>query len=59
MLLCILSLSMVQLFAQMRVTGKVTDAADGSAIPFATVVIKGTATSVPADANGLYVLNPT
>ncbi len=57
MLLCILSLSMVQLFAQMRVTGKVTDAADGSAIPFATVVIKGTATSVPADANGLYVLN--
>ena len=57
MLLCILSLSMVQLFAQMRVTGKVTDAADGSAIPYATVVIKGTATSVPADANGLYVLN--
>ncbi|HPM17282.1 MAG TPA: TonB-dependent receptor plug domain-containing protein, partial [Bacteroidales bacterium] len=57
LLLCILSLSMVQLYAQMRVTGKVTDAADGSGIPFASVVIKGTTTAIPADANGVYALN--
>jgi TonB-linked SusC/RagA family outer membrane protein len=57
MLLCILLLSMLQLYAQTRVTGKVTDATDGSAVPFASVMVKGTTIGVSTDANGLYVIN--
>ncbi|MBQ6300614.1 MAG: hypothetical protein IJK79_09625 [Bacteroidales bacterium] len=33
-------------FAQIRVTGKVTSSQDGSPIPFASVVVKGTMTGV-------------
>jgi TonB-linked SusC/RagA family outer membrane protein len=44
----------VQLFAQTRtVTGRVTDA-QGKAVPFASVTVKGTTTSVAADVNGNY-----
>ena len=44
-------------FAQTRVTGKVTSSADGSPIPFASVVIKGTMTGVATLENGDYVLD--
>jgi TonB-linked SusC/RagA family outer membrane protein len=44
----------VQLFAQPRtVTGRVVDA-QGKSVPFASVTIKGTTTSVAADVNGNY-----
>lgn len=57
LLLCVLLLSMLQIYAQSRVTGKVTDSADGSAIPFASVMVKGTTNGVSTDANGLYVIS--
>jgi TonB-linked SusC/RagA family outer membrane protein len=44
----------VQLFAQPRaVTGRVVDA-QGKAVPFASVTVKGTQTSVAADVNGNF-----
>lgn len=42
-------------FAQVRVTGVVTDASDGSPIPFVSIIIKGTSTGVSADERGAYV----
>jgi len=45
-------------FAQeVTVTGVVTDAADGSSIPGATVVIKGTSIGAVTDIDGKYSLN--
>lgn len=58
--LCLLALMLLStgaMFAQIRVTGKVTSAEDGTEIPFASVVIKGTTTLVATDNNGDYVLN--
>ena len=44
-------------WAQNRVTGKVTSSQDGSPIPFASVVVKGTMTGVASNENGAYVLD--
>ena len=44
-------------FAQTKVSGVVTDAKDGSPIPFASVVVKGTTTGTATDADGKYVLS--
>lgn len=44
-------------FAQMKITGKVTSSADGSPIPFASVVIKGTMTGVATLDNGEFILD--
>lgn len=44
-------------FAQDVVTGKVTDAADGSGIPGVSVAVKGTTRGVQTDANGTYKVN--
>ena len=53
-LFVMLMLSGVLAFAQNRVvTGKVTNT-DGSAIPNATIKIRGTQTGLPADGNGAY-----
>lgn len=54
MLLGVLSVFALQMNAQVKVTGKVTDASDGSPIPFVSVVIKGTITGVSADLEGMY-----
>ena len=43
-------------FAQNRVTGRVTTSEDGSGIPFASVVVKGTMNGVATDVNGAYTL---
>lgn len=43
-------------YAQTTVTGKVTSAADGSAVPGASVLVKGTATGTTTDAEGNYSL---
>ncbi|MEI6899616.1 MAG: TonB-dependent receptor [Bacteroidota bacterium] len=44
-------------FAQeLTITGKVTDAADGSTIPGVTVVVKGTSTGAVTDIDGHYSL---
>lgn len=46
------------IYAQgIRVTGKVTDASDGSALAGVTVIEKGTANGTMTDANGNYSLN--
>lgn len=57
-LLLIFSLFMaVQLYSQQRtVTGTVRDANDGSALPGATVVIKGTSSGTATDINGNFQL---
>ena len=39
------------------VTGTVTDASTGEGIPFASVIIKGTAQGVAADADGYYAID--
>ncbi len=44
-------------FAQTKVTGKVTSSADGSPIPFASVVVKGTMVGVATLENGNYTLD--
>ncbi|MFA7033659.1 MAG: TonB-dependent receptor [Bacteroidales bacterium] len=44
-------------FAQTKVTGKVTSSADGSPIPFASVVVKGTMMGVATLENGNYTLD--
>ena len=42
------------LFAQVQVSGVVTDAADGQPLPGVSVVAKGTNVSSATDANGRY-----
>lgn len=44
-------------FSQTTVTGKVTNSDDGSAIPGATVLVKGTSISVLTDFDGKYSIN--
>ena len=57
LILALMVLSCSALFAQSRVTGRVTSAQDGSPIPFASVVVKGTMTGVASNENGAYVLD--
>ena len=46
-----------QAFAQeIQISGKVTDAKDGSSLPGATVQVKGTTTGVLTDLDGKYTL---
>ena len=45
------------LFAQVQVSGVVTDAADGQPLPGVSVVVKGTNVSTSTDANGRYTIN--
>lgn len=56
-MLCTLLFVSSTVFAQVKVTGVVTDAADGSPIPFASIIIKGTAIGVSANADGSYVFD--
>jgi len=44
-------------FAQDVVSGKVTDAADGSSIPGVSIAVKGTTGGSQTDANGTYKVN--
>ena len=45
-------------FAQnITVTGTITDSSNGEPIPFASVLVKGSATGVEADLNGKYSIN--
>ena len=45
-------------FAQnIKVTGTITDAADGSPIPFASVHVKGTMVGASADVDGVYAID--
>jgi TonB-linked outer membrane protein, SusC/RagA family len=57
LILALMVLSCTALFAQSRVTGRVTSSQDGSPIPFASVVVKGTMTGVASNENGAYVLD--
>ena len=45
------------LFAQSRITGKVSSAEDGSAVSFASIVVKGTQMIATSDDNGEYALD--
>ena len=56
-LLVLLSMLCIVGFAQVKVTGKVTSAEDGTPIPFASIVIKGTMTGVTANEIGEYTLD--
>lgn len=45
-------------FAQnLTVTGTITDASDGSPIPFASVHVKGTMVGASADVDGVYAID--
>jgi TonB-linked SusC/RagA family outer membrane protein len=55
-LIVLLSLSSLGLFAQSKVTGKVT-ADDGSALPGVSVLIKGTTQGVQSNADGDYAID--
>ena len=52
----ILSITSI-LFAQMTVSGTVTDASTGNALPGANVVVDGTSLGAAADANGGFTIN--
>ncbi|WP_207632867.1 SusC/RagA family TonB-linked outer membrane protein [Foetidibacter luteolus] len=54
---CLLFLLPVAVFAQQKVTGKVTNAKDGKPIPFATVMVKGTTVATNTDEEGVFSLN--
>jgi len=54
--LCAMILAVSPAFAQFKVAGVVTDQKDGSPIPFASIVVKGTTTGVAADADGKYTI---
>ena len=54
--LAIMILTCSASFAQIKVTGKVTSA-DGSAVPFASVIVKGTMNGVASSDDGTYVLD--
>lgn len=45
------------LFAQQRITGKVTSAEDGQPLPFVTVAVTGTTTGTTTDVDGRFTLN--
>ena len=53
----LLVLAFGTLLAQNRVTGRVTSSEDGSPIPFASVVVKGTMNGVATDINGVYTIS--
>lgn len=58
LLFLLLVLTCVQLFAQQRqITGKVTDARDGSALPGVTVAVKGTNTGATTSPDGTFKIN--
>ncbi len=57
LIIALMVLSCSTLFAQTRVTGRVTSSQDGSPIPFASVVVKGTMTGVASNENGAYTLD--
>lgn len=57
MLLCIMALFSINAFAQLKVTGVVTDESDGVPIPFASIMVKGTKIGAATDANGAFVMN--
>jgi len=56
-LLVMLLLTAMQVLAQRTITGKVTSADDGGAIPGVTVLVKGTSTGVLTDLDGKYNIN--
>ena len=45
------------LHAQTKITGKVTDAQTGAALPFVTVSVKGTSLAISTDDNGFYSID--
>jgi len=53
-LVCLLGLQ--SLYAQTTITGKVTDALDGSALPGVTVIEKGTSNGTASDFDGNYTI---
>lgn len=56
MLFCAMVLSMSPLFAQVKVSGVISDQ-NGDPIPFASVVVKGTSTGTAADADGNFSIS--
>jgi len=56
LLLALAILTVNVAFAQTRITGKVTSSQDGTPIPFASVIVKGTMNGVATSDNGEYVL---
>ncbi|MDD3990255.1 MAG: SusC/RagA family TonB-linked outer membrane protein [Bacteroidales bacterium] len=50
-------ISISALFAQQRVTGRVTSGEDGSALAFVTVVVTGTTVTAQTNLNGEYAIN--
>src|SRR5687768_4594944 len=55
-MLVFLALGSFSYAQEINVTGKVTSSADNSALPGASVLIKGTTTGVPTDAEGNYTI---
>lgn len=53
----LLSISFHAFAQEIKLHGKVTDAADGETLPGVSVVIKGTTTGTATDVDGLYSLN--
>ena len=60
LLLLAISIGSLASFAQVgNVTGKVTDASDGTTLPGASVVVKGTTQGTVTDVDGVYTISVT
>src|ERR1700754_489408 len=57
MLSCVVLLLSLAAFSQNAVTGKVTDAKDGTPVAGATITVKGTRTAVQSAADGSFSIN--
>ncbi len=57
LLLGILSALCSYSYAQIKVTGRVTDAIDGTPVPYVSVMVKGTSHGTATDVKGIYSLN--
>ena len=55
LLVCLLAFNLA--YAQVKVTGKITDATDNSTIPGANILIKGTTTGTTSDVDGNFTLS--
>ncbi|HNW53843.1 MAG TPA: carboxypeptidase-like regulatory domain-containing protein, partial [Bacteroidales bacterium] len=56
LLVFFLGISVASAFAQVKITGTVTDASNQSTIPGVSISVKGTSTGTMTDINGKYVV---
>lgn len=57
LLILLVSILSASVYAQVSISGKVTDASDGSPLPGVNVIVKGTSNGTTTDSEGRFTLN--